>query len=64
MFSSSKNMSIVKGVGIGLAVGTAAAVAGAKMMSGSSKRACKKNAAKCMKAVENVMNGITASMSR
>ncbi len=59
MFES-KSMSIVKGMGIGLAVGTMAAVAGSKMMTRSGKRACRKNAAKCMKAVEGVMNGISS----
>lgn len=64
MFSSSKNMSIVKGMGIGLAVGTAAAVMGSKMMTAKGKRACRRNATKCMRAMEDVMNGISSSMLR
>lgn len=60
MLMSSKNMTMVKGLGIGLAVGTAAAVAGSKMMSKSSKRACRKSAAKCMRTVEDMLNGITS----
>lgn len=64
MFSSSKNMSVMKGMGIGLAVGTAAAVVGTKMMTGRGKRAFRKNAAKCMKSMEDVMNGISSSMMR
>ena len=56
MLSSSKSMSIMKGMGIGLAVGTAAAVVGSKMMTKSSRRACRKNAIKCMKSVEDVLN--------
>lgn len=58
MLSSSKNMAIAKGMGIGLAVGTMAVIAGSKMMSKSSKRACRKNAVKCMKSVENALNGM------
>lgn len=58
MLSSSKNMAIAKGMGIGLAVGTMAAVAGSKMMSKSSKKACRKNAVKCMKSMESVLNGM------
>ena len=46
----------MKGMGIGLAVGTAAAVVGSKMMTKSSRRACRKNAIKCMKSVEDVLN--------
>lgn len=59
MLSSSKNMSIMKGMGIGLAVGTAAAVVGSKMMTKSSRRACRKNAIKCMKSVEDVLSSMT-----
>lgn len=59
MLSSSKNMSIMKGMGIGLAVGTAAAVVGSKMMTKSSRRACRKNAIKCMKSVESALNSMT-----
>lgn len=59
MFSSSKNMAIMKGMGIGLAVGTAAVIAGSKMMTRSSKRACRKNAIKCMKSVEGVLSNMT-----
>ena len=62
MFSSSKKMSIVKGMGIGLAVGTAAAMVSSKMMTKSGKKAFRKNAAKCMKSMEDVMNGISSSM--
>lgn len=52
----------MKGMGIGLAVGTAAVIAGSKMMTKSSKRACRKNAIKCMKSVEGVLGNI-ASMT-
>lgn len=62
MFSSSKNMSVAKGMGIGIAVGTMAAVASTKMMSCGNMKACKKKAAKCMRCVENVMNEIACSM--
>lgn len=62
MFTSSKNMDWVKGMGIGLAVGTAAAVAGTKMMSKSSKRACRKSAARCMKNIESMVSGMSAMM--
>lgn len=63
MFASSKSMDMVKSIGIGLAVGTAAAVAGSKMMTRSGRRACRKSAMKCMKSVENVMDSIS-SMAR
>lgn len=55
-------MSVVKGIGIGLAVGTMAAVASSKMMTSSGRRACKKSAARCMKNVENVISGISTMM--
>lgn len=58
MLSSSKSMSVMKGMGIGLAVGTAAAVVGSKMMTKSSKKACRKNAIKCMKSVENILGSM------
>ncbi len=60
---SSKNMTTAKSIGIGIAVGTAAAVASTKMMSKSGMKACKKNVAKCMKSMESMMDGI-ASMTR
>ncbi len=63
MFSSSKSMTMAKSIGIGLAVGTAAAVASTKMMSKSGMKACKKNVAKCMKSMESMIDGI-ASMAR
>ena len=50
-------------MGIGLAVGTAAAIAGTQLMSPGVKRACRKNAAKCMRNVESMVNGI-ASMAK
>ncbi len=58
MLASSKQMSVMKGMGIGLAVGTAAAMVGSKMMTKSSRRACRKNAIKCMKSMESVLNGM------
>lgn len=58
MYMSSKNMSMVKGLGIGIAVGTVAAVASSKMMTRSGKKACRKSAAKCMKTVEGMLDGI------
>ncbi len=54
---------MIKGMGIGLAVGTAAAIAGTQLMSPGVRKACKKNAAKCMRSVESMMNGI-ASMTK
>ncbi len=59
MFTSSKNMSLIKGMGIGLAVGTAAVVAGSTMMSKSTKKTCKKNAMKCMRTVEDMLGNMT-----
>ncbi len=59
MYMSSKNMSMVKGLGIGLAVGTVAAVASSKMMTRSGKKACRKSAAKCMKTVEGMLDNIS-----
>lgn len=61
--SSSKGMDIAKGMGIGIAVGTAAAMAGTAMMSKSGKKMCKKTAAKCMRTMEDVLDGIS-SMTR
>ena len=60
MFESSRNMDTVKSIGIGLAVGTAAAYAGSKMMTRSGRRACKKGAVKCMKSMESVLDTIAA----
>lgn len=51
-------MSMVKGLGIGLAVGTAAAVASTKMMTKKGRKACKKNAARCMKSMESVIDAM------
>ncbi|MBO5411383.1 MAG: hypothetical protein J6A60_09005 [Clostridia bacterium] len=62
MFMSSSTMSAAKGIGIGLAVGTAAAVATTKMMNCSGKKAYKKKMAKCMKTAEGVMNDICTMM--
>ena len=62
MFASSRN-NMIKGMGIGLAVGTAAAIAGTQLMSPGTRRACKKGAAKCMRNVESMVNGI-ASMAK
>lgn len=62
MFESSKKTDWVKGMGIGLAVGTAAAVAGTKMMSKSGRKACRKSAARCMKNVEDMISGMSAMM--
>lgn len=62
MFMQSSNMSVAKGIGIGLAVGTAAAVAGSKLMSGTSKRARKRAMTKCIKTAENVVDGISSMM--
>ena len=60
MFMSNKGADIAKGMGIGIAVGTVAAVAGSKMMTKSGRKTCKKNAAKCMRTVEEVLDSITA----
>ena len=60
MFTSSKNTDWIKGMGIGIAVGTMAAVAGTKMMTRSGRKSCKKSAAKCMRTVEEVLDSITA----
>lgn len=60
MFSSSKNMNMVKSIGVGLAVGSVAAYAGSKMMSSSGRRAYRKTAAKCMKSMENVLDTISS----
>ncbi len=57
---SNKSADIVKGMGIGLAVGTAAAVAGSKMMTKSGRKMCKKTATKCMRTMEDVLDSISA----
>ena len=51
-------MSMIKGLGIGLAVGTAAAFASTKMMSKKGRKACRKNAARCMKSMESVIDAM------
>lgn len=63
LFMSSKNMSTAKSVGIGLAVGTMAAVVSSKMMSRSGMKMCKKSVTKCMKTMGNMMDDIM-SMTR
>lgn len=60
MFASNKTADIVKGMGIGIAVGTAATFASTMMMSKSGRKTCKKNAAKCMRTVEDMMNSISS----
>lgn len=62
MFTSSKNTDWIKGMGIGIAVGTAAAVAGTKMMTAKGRRACRKTANRCMKNVEEMISGMSAMM--
>ncbi len=52
-------MSLVKGMGIGLAVGTAAVMAGGKMMTKSGRRMCRRNASKAMKTVEGMLDSIS-----
>ncbi len=59
---SLKDMTMAKSIGIGLAVGTAAAYASTKMMSKSGMKACKKNAAKCMKTMEGMIDSIASVM--
>ncbi|MBE6820699.1 MAG: hypothetical protein E7516_06575 [Ruminococcaceae bacterium] len=56
---TTKNMSLVKGMGIGIAVGSAAAMAGAKMMTKSGRRMCRRNASKAMKTVEGMLDSIS-----
>lgn len=56
--SASSDMSMIKGLGIGLAVGTAAAFASTKMMSKKGRKACRKNAARCMKSMESVIDAM------
>lgn len=60
MFASNKTADIMKGMGIGIAVGTAATFASTMMMSKSGRKTCKKNAAKCMRTVEDMMNSISS----
>lgn len=60
MFASNKTADIMKGMGIGLAVGSAATFASTMMMSKSGRKTCKKNAAKCMRTMEDMMNSITS----
>lgn len=62
MFASSKTGSMMAGVGIGMALGAAAGMAGSKMMTKSGRRACRRNAAKCMKTVEDMIGGVSSMM--
>lgn len=49
---------LVTGMGIGLAVGGASAFIGGTMMSGSTKKALKKKAAKTFKTMESLVDDI------
>lgn len=62
MFMSNKTADIAKGMGIGLAVGTVAAVAGSKMMTKSGRKMCKRTATKCMNTMEDVLDSISSMM--
>lgn len=62
MFASSKTGPMAAGVGIGMALGAAAGMVGSKMMTGKGRRACRKGAAKCMRTVEEMMNGVSSIM--
>ncbi len=53
---------MLKGLGIGLAVGGTAAAIGASMMNPSLKKQTKKNAMKAMKTVENMMDAMNSMM--
>ena len=49
---------LITGMGIGLAVGGASAFIGSTMMSGSTKKALKKKAAKTFKTMESLVDDI------
>ena len=53
---------MMAGVGIGMALGAAAGMAGSKMLTKSGRRACSRNAAKCMKTVEDMIDGVSSMM--
>ncbi len=54
--------SMIKGVGIGLALGGTAAVIGASMFTPSLRKQTKKNALKAMKTMNNVMDTVNSMM--
>lgn len=58
----SKASSIIKGVGIGMAVGGATAMIGSTMMGKPSKRITKKNTAKAMRTVGQIIDNIQYMM--
>lgn len=51
---------LVKGLGIGLAAGGAAAAIGASMMSPGVRRQTRKNTVRMMKTVGNLMEGVNS----
>lgn len=62
MFASNKTADIMKGMGIGLAVGTVAAVAGSSMMTKSGRKMCKRTATRCMNTMEDMLDSISSMM--
>lgn len=57
-----KNMSALKGVTLGLAIGGATAMVGKSMMGNSSKRKIKKGAKEAMKTMTDVVNSAQKMM--
>lgn len=53
---------MLKGVGVGMAVGSAAAAACKMMIGGSSRKCFKKNAAKCMKTMSGMLDDVQSMM--
>lgn len=60
MYAAFKKMNIAKGLGIGLAVGAAAALIGAGATGASGGKACKRKALKCMRGVENAIENVAS----
>lgn len=59
---SKQTCAILKGIGIGVAVGSAAAMTSTKMMSRDTRRCFKKNASKCMKTVSGMLDDVQSMM--
>lgn len=53
-----KSGSMLTGIGVGMAIGTAAAMAGVKMMDKSTMKTCKKNTAKCVKNINSMLDSV------
>ncbi len=57
-----KANSMLTGIGVGIAMGSAAVYAGSKITDKSLLKSCKKNTAKCMKSINSVLDSVSSMM--